>query len=243
MSAEDKPAPEDQPEQQKTHEIWPSSEDVEQSFRNANVLSCRQGGGVVFPSGLLGTGFRVDQQTFERYGADLAENPTSVSPLKSKLVTAGYFAVALAFVFGMVLSGESIAVPPLYWADLVFLVAVSAYTLHKVLAVHRGARDFLLRYSAVGIVRPGAFLRRRLLGLIAAGVHNIWRSLFSASIFLFIGLGQSRFWEIETAPWSWTLLSFGVMAIGFVALCFVLAHIGFRLLHGRPPSTDDLEPV
>lgn len=227
----------------KTHEMWPSDEDIEQSFRNANVLPGRQGGGVIFPGDFLGSGFHVDQETFDRYCADRSGKAVETSRWRSKARTLFYLALFAIFVLGVLFGRKSMALPPFYWVDVTTLFAVATLALATLIRLGRSAQTFLMRYPAVASVRPGAFLWRRLLGLMAAGVHNYWRSLFRACLLLLVVFLPDGAWAVGSAPWSLTFVTLAVLVAGLVALGFVIVHIGFRLRHGRPPTPKDLGPV
>ncbi|HIP77964.1 MAG TPA: hypothetical protein EYH07_05835 [Kiloniellaceae bacterium] len=229
----------------KSPEIWPSQEDTLESFRNANVLPRRKGGGVTFPTGTLGRGFCVDQPTFERYREDLAAGTAGISRLRSNLETAAYVAIVLLAAVGMVMGRNSLAVPPLYWADVTGLAAVIALALYALVSRSYRTQQFLLRYGATTTVPPGSYLRRRLLGLMASGVHNYWRSLYNGALLLFFGIGISAvlFRDFGSNPWSLRIFAALLVIWGVSRLSYALAHIVFKLRHGRAPTTDDLEPV
>lgn len=236
-------AEDNQQVQQQTHEIWPSKADKEQSYRNAHVLPCLQGGGVIFPGGLLGSGFRIDQETLERYHADRNSGTKAAQKWGANIYTAVFVMLFLFFLLGMFFGRERIAATPLYWVDITSLVAVVGLVVTKLSMLGHNAQQFLLSYASVASVRPGAFLRRRLLGLMAAGVHNYWRSLYSACGLLFVGFNGVYLWDLPSEPWSLTLLFASVAFAGALHLCLVLAHIMFRLRHGRAPNPEDLKPV
>ena len=226
-------------------EIWPSREDIRQNFQNANVLKRRSGGGIVFPNGLLGRGLRLDEADFGSFCAD----PDSVIPSPGPpyagprvLLTTAIVSLLIA---GVMFGQRSLASTPFYWTDVALVLAAVLFVSVTWVTAARRRRAFLARFPSADHVRRGRFLGRRLLGMMAAGVHNVWRSLYNAALFLFIGTygADAWFWGAGRTPATLTLLVACIIIAGVFHLAFVVAHLGYRMARGHAPTPADLEPV
>ena len=214
------------------------------------TIPLKEGGGVVFPHGFPGRGYRLDEWQFDRYRGRLDQSMLSdAARMRRRLAIAVLLVVCLALFagsFGLPLLKDIPAVAPYLgtWVQLILLI-VTVLAVSRVLysVVHQPTR-LLEEIEDAPQVSPFAFLTRRAQGalvsgqvsILAAHINCLMGGLFGA-FFLFVAVA-----DISASSESLVLaLLASLWTAHPILLCY--AYWRFRLRHGRKPTAGDLEPV
>lgn len=234
-----------------------SRERAQQTFLYSATLPLKQGGGLVFPLGLLGTGYRLDEWQFDRFRANLDQ-----SFLGGRAELQRQAAIAALVFVGLTLCAVLVAVilllrdpeafirvfGPLIEEPILLMLVITAplAVLFGIMAypIFRQRARFLDQFPGAPRVSRFAHLQRRLLGwAVGTGINP--------SVLFFIAIA----WVLLAVLWLLLAaiagdlqamrLAVGIgyllMGLGFGSMSW--APWWFRRRHGRPATSEDLGPV
>ncbi|GAB4354718.1 MAG: hypothetical protein Kow00114_04670 [Kiloniellaceae bacterium] len=218
-----------------------------------HLLSCtvpfKEGGGVVFPDGFPGVGYRLEDWQFERYRARLhlsvlgnaGQGHQGVALLLLIIIALAIFAAT----FGARML-EPLELGLDNW-DMIRLLVISvavAWTMQRVMRMQVPEEARSKPFEECPKVRRLAYLPRRALGMIASGRISMkgqhLRMLVGGSLgllLLALGITESEF-RRENLFLAAMFLAWSIRPAFF---CWV--NWRFRLARGRAPTREDLEPV
>jgi len=228
-----------------------------QYFLLGSTIPFKEGGGVVFPHGFPGVGYRLEDWQFERYRARLDRTMLGEAARKRWRILFFSLIVLAIAVFAISLGAPFIsnhpAVAPLLdrWGisfdpwPLFMILIISAVVFRRI------QRTLVMRqpeqsqpFEGAPQVSRFAYLPRRVLGMIASGqISQTAQHLklllgggLSLVLFL-LGLSGSEF-RGENFFLAAILLIYALRPS-----CFCWVYWQFRLRHGRAPTPIDLKPV
>lgn len=235
-----------------------SQERALQSFLLSSTIPLKEGGGLVFPLGILSKGYRLDEWQFLRYRAALEESFLSKrARVQTRIVIA---AGAFLILFSAMLIGAAafLLVDPKSAVQmfdivfdnlvLIFVLAVAvpgAALLGAMLYPFWQRRQRLRRdFPEVPEVSRFAYLRRRQLGWAAAiGINPVVFVLIAAA---WVALGLA--WLLLGLLFDDFDLKRVLMGIFYISLGLFFGGLSwvpwtYHRQHGRNPTAEDLEPV
>lgn len=223
----------------------------EGAFLRVDALPISDGGGIVFPNGPFGRGFRLDEWAFIRYCGDQAE-ALRLEAEKSRTREAIAFFSALGLFIAILVSVDLLQEFDLkLWIDIadmapaytVFMLGAFGMVLH---------RRFIRKNASLAADYRGAeplayfkyWTARVMLAAVCGGRWWLWKHA-NVSFFLLYGayLLLDQHLESGTAiAYAYVVLGLAMVEGGFLlALIFTYWHLWFRL--GRAPTKDDLTPL
>lgn len=228
----------------------PSQERALQKYLLDTTIAVKGGGGLVFPDGLFGTGYRLDEWQFDRYRAAVDQVMLSTEAAKLKWVMLGaiiaYFAIILALAFLLPEMRENAALAP--YAGLLTPIFVVLLATAALLTVFRLVRRRAMPFKSLLVDAPRVSrfrsLRARTLALLAAG--HVKLPVLYIRIVLYCVLVVVLFTTdlfAEDRPVLRVCVSLLLLLSAARRGYFVFIYWSFRLRHGRAPRPEDLQPV
>lgn len=219
------------------------------------TLPLKTGGSLVFPGGLIGGGYRLDEWQFDRYRASLEKTYIGEEGRRRRrwafggAVLFGLFAGALIITATFVLTDpEKIDAVGGFLIDHTgFSLALFSLALVATLALlfypmFRRIRKFREDFPGAPRLSQRAHLSQRMLGHIVRGNFNPGVFLAFAVGWSVIGLAFIALGIVSTqlAPWQSLIgMAYLLLAAAFGAPYWV--HRSFHRRHGRAPTAEDLE--
>lgn len=209
------------------------------------TVSFREGGGLVFPIGFPGTGYRLDEWQFERYRAALdrrlrsQSGPRDVRRATFALVVLALL-VSIAFNFFAKQGHLDESLRP--WLQILLVMPAAPILCHTFLFYYRSLKYLEHHFGDAPRVSRAAYLGRRMLGYVVA------RSLRPAQeAILVLILAGAGAWLLRVALRETFIVLYLVAAALLLAALFkawqLLVYLQFRQRHDRAPTRTDLAPV
>lgn len=235
-----------------------SQERALQSFLLSSTIPLKEGGGLVFPMGLFGSGYRLDEWQFLRYHAALEGSFLGKRANAQRRIVVAATAVLVVLCVALIGAAVFLLIDPeaaVGMLDVVFdnIFTITVAALGIPAAILLGAvfyplwqRQQRLKYDFPQAPKVSRFahLRRHQLGWAAA-------QRFGPVMFFLIGVA----WMVLGFAWLLLGLLFGNIDLvhglqggSYLVLGVIFTGISwvpwtFRLRHGRNPTTEDLEPL
>lgn len=205
----------------------------------------REGGGLVFPLGFPGAGYRLEEWQFERYRAALDQRLRNQGrPGWVRLATFVLLALALlisvAFNFFSKQGYFDEALRP--WLQALLVMPAAPILCHIFLFNYRSLKHFEHHFADAPRVSRTAYLGRRVLGYVVA--RTMRPAQEAILVLILAGAGS---WLLRVA------LREGFIALGVFAAVLLLAalfkawqlliYLRFHHRRGRAPTRADLAPV
>jgi hypothetical protein len=214
------------------------------------TVPLREGGGVVFPNGFPGLGYRLDEWQFDRYRAGLDRSLLSDAAKKRMRLAIGILVIYLALVVFIGYGGAWLRSVALLNSDLGNWLPVSVVLLLMTAALYalrltnRPAMRFAEQFKGAPRVSRFAYLRQRGLALLASGLLK--PTALHLRIAFHLGLISFLLFSDYVAA---NHPSLGIVVAAMLAystsrrlyICYV--YWTFRLRLGRAPTPADLKPV
>lgn len=213
------------------------------------TLPLREGGGIVFPRGFPGKGFRLDEWQFDRYRAAMERTLLGEdSKRRTKLVLSVYLLYGASMLF-VVLFGAQLRSSAMFadyygqWLPLAIVLLASA----ALILVPRFVRK--KAYGFTGPIVAGApsvgrfaFRRERILRIFACGTVNVRTLLIVSSLFVFVATSFLLFAVFgATRPTVFILLSLLCLLLISRRIYWLYVYWRFRLARGRGPAADEFD--
>lgn len=205
----------------------------------------RAGGGLVFPIGFPGAGYRLEEWQFERYRAALDGRlrnqwgPRGVRRATFALLVLALL-ISIAFNFFAKQGHLDASLRP--WLQILLVLPAAPVLCHTFLFNYRSWKHFGLHFADAPRVSRAAYLGRRMLGYVVA------RSLRPAqeAIIVLILAGAGA-WLLRVALRETFIVLYVIAAGLLLAALFkawqLFVYLQFRQRHGRAPTRADLAPV
>jgi len=211
----------------------------------STTVPYREGGGLVFPNGFPGAGYRLEEWQFERYRAALDERVGSQGAL-NRVRTATFLLLGLAFLLSAAYNFLSAqgrvddALRP--WLQPVLVLPAAPILYHIFLHYYRSWKHFGRHFPDAPRVSRAAYLGRRMLGYVVA---RPLRPLRETLLFLiFAGAGG---WLLRIALREASIVLYLVAAWLLLVTLFkswqLVVYLQFRRSRGRAPTIADLAPI
>jgi len=221
-----------------------------QAYLLGTTVPLKDGGGVVFPNGLLGVGYRLDEWQLDRYRSAVDRSMLSPEALRRRKVMIGtliaYLAVIVAVAFALpLLQRDPDFAPYLDVATplLVMLVAAGA-TLTALRFLRSRSMRFTKQLEGASKVGCFAYLRERSLALLISGAAAV--PALAIRVVVYGGLAVFLlFSQTFAAEHPALRIVLGVILLFSAAKRAYLLFVywSFRRRHGRAPTPEDLQPV
>ena len=224
--------------------------DAEQpALLRADALPARDGGGIVFPDGFLGSAFRLGPEDFTRYraGEDAARAGGSAAGVSWSAVWLSLLCLlASATVFWVVGGGLALFERPSkflpYRPDVLATAVVLAFALlyfYVAWRLIRSPERMARRFPAAEPLAPFAFWRTHVLAAVIARPGS-WAYRYPP-VFVLTLLPLYYAWRLQDqVPEGWVLTA----AFGLIALAATVWSASFLLTAqqlGRAPRLEDLQ--
>lgn len=205
----------------------------------------RDGGGLIFPLGFPGAGYRLEEWQFERYRAALDQRLRSQwEPHRVRRATLILVILALLisapfnFLSAQGLIDESLR----SWIQILVVMPAAPILCHTFLFYYRSWNHFERHFSNAPRVSRAAYIGRRVLGYVVA------RSMRPArEAILVLILAGAGAWLLRVALREPFIFLYLVAAALLLAALFkawqLLVYWRFRRAHGRAPMPSDLSPI
>lgn len=209
------------------------------------TVAFREGGGLVFPIGFPGAGYRLEEWQFERYRASLDQRLRNHwGAGRVRLATFGLLALVLlisvAFNFFSKQGYLDETLRP--WLQVLLVIPVAPILAHIFVFNYRNLRDFEHHFSDAPRVSRAAYLGRRMLGYVVARSMRPVREMILVLIFAVSGSWLLRIALRETFIALYVFAAMLLLAALFKAWQ-LLVYWRFRHRNGRAPTLSDLAPV
>lgn len=212
------------------------------------TVSFREGGGVVFPIGFPGSGYRLDEWEFERYRASLDQLLrrywATWGVRRIRLITFVLLAlspmIAAAFNFFLKQGYLDEALRP--WLQALLLMPAAPTIANVFVLNYRSFKNFKHRFPSAPSVSRTAYLSRRILGYVVARTIRPVHEAFLVLIFAVSGT-----WLLRIAPRETFIALYVIAATLLLVALFkswqLLVYWRFRQRHGRAPIIADIRPL
>jgi hypothetical protein len=209
-----------------------------------------EGGGVVFPKGFPGKGYRLDDWQFDRYRAGLDQTMLSDAAKKRTRLAIGVLLLYFVLIFAAAQGTAWLRETALYNSDLIALLPVPLFlivvagTLFALHVTNRPTMRFAEQFQGSPRVGRFAFLRQRAIALFASGlvkpaVPHLRLAINLAIVFFLF----SSAYIAENHPYGAIIVALLLVYSTFKRLYLCYVFWSFRLAHGRAPKPADLKPV